>query len=472
MSDSGTLSIQKRLHKRVLLVSIALVGVFLLFAYVTVQHETDELFDAQLARSARLILSLAQAEIKEGMHGIARFQQFLESNRLQAAGDEHIEGEEARVDGHYYETKLAFVVARSPEDVFLHSYNAPVELAQVDQPGYATRRYGDDDWRVFRLDSGDGSLYCVTAERLDVRNDLIYTLSSDLIALFVALLLTLAVVIWFAIGSGLAPLRLLAEQIRRRDVDNLSEVSVENVPQEVRAIIQSLNRLFKRLSAALTRERHITSDAAHELRTPLAAVKLHAELALSATGHEDREQSLQYVIDGTDRCTHLVDQLLKLARLEPQAVARQRRAVELTALVSDMLHQHREQAAARHIALRERLPATCTVRGDEDALRLMLRNLLDNAISYTQRGGRVEVSIQLQQDRVCLVVADNGPGIAADKRERIFERFYRVENHEKTGCGIGMAIVARVCELHQASIELSDPETGSGLVVTVCLPAE
>ncbi len=471
MTTHKDISIQKRLHNRVLLVSLLLVFVFLLIAYKNVRHETEELFDAQLARSARLILSLAQAEIRSGAHTIQQFQQFLESNRLQAKEHEHEqEGDEAGRYGHYYETKLAFVVANNGK-VFLHSFNSPEQLLKVDAPGYSTQNLDGYDWRLFRLDNQDGSLFCVTAERIDVRNDLIYKISSDLIMLFVSLLIVLALVIWFAIGSGLAPLHLLAEQIQRRNVDNLREVDIKNVPTEVRAIVKSLNQLFRRLSEALTRERHITSDAAHELRTPLAAVKLHAELALSAADAEEKDRSLQFVLESVNRSSHLVNQLLRLARLEPQAIAQQHRPVNLAQLVKELAHEHSEQAQAKQIALQTDITGDgCAISGDEDALRLLLRNLLDNAISYTQPGGRVRVSLHLHRSQACLVVQDNGPGIPPESRERIFERFYRVENHEKPGCGIGMAIVARVVELHHASIELSDPPDGSGLVVTVCFP--
>ncbi len=472
MTTHKDISIQKRLHSRVLLVSLLLVFVFLLIAYKNVRHETEELFDAQLARSARLILSLAQAEIKSGSRTIQQFQQFLESNRLQAKGhDNEQEGNEADRYGHYYETKLAFTVANNDGKVFLHSFNSPEQLPKVAAPGYSTQNFDGYDWRLFRLDNQDDSLFCVTAERIDVRNDLIYKISSDLIMLFVSLLIVLALVIWFAIGSGLAPLHLLAEQIQRRNVDNLREVDIKNVPTEVRAIVKSLNQLFKRLSDALTRERHITSDAAHELRTPLAAVKLHAELALSAADAEEKDRSLQFVLESVNRSSHLVDQLLKLARLEPQAIEQQHRPVNLAQLVKELAHEHSEQARAKQIDLQTDISGDCCmISGDEDALRLMLRNLLDNAISYTQSGGRVSVSLQKQQSKACLVVRDNGPGIPPESRERIFERFYRVENHEKPGCGIGMAIVARVVELHHASITLADPPDGGGLVVTVCFP--
>ena len=466
-------SIRQRLVSRVLLISLGLLIVFLLIAYKDVHHETEELFDAQLARSARLILSMAQAEIEEGdFHDIAQFQRFLESNRLTAA-DQAIsdENDESTSAGHYYETKLAFMVIHDNAAIVLSSYNAPAVLASAQVPGYATVHDGNTRWRLFRLDSKLGDLRSITAERLDVRNELVGIISSDLLILFVMLICVLGVVIWFAISSGLEPLRELASQIQSRNEDNLDAVNDRNVPQEVSGIVQALNRLFARLGNALQRERHITSDAAHELRTPLAAVKLHAELARTSTTAEERDAALDNVIEGVNRSSHLVGQLLALARLEPEASQQQQHETDLATLVSDELADHVAMATTKNIQLVDESCEHTLIRGDAAALHLMLRNLLDNAIAYTQPGGKVVVSTRQQDDQVCLRVEDNGPGISGADTQRVFERFYRAENHDQPGCGIGLSIVARVVELHHASIQLRQPDSGRGLLVEVCFPS-
>ena len=466
-------SIRQRLVSRVLLISLGLLIVFLLIAYNDVHHETEELFDAQLARSARLILSMAQAEIEEGdFHDIAQFQLFLESNRLTAA-DQTIsqQDDEGTSAGHYYETKLAFMVIHNTDAIVLRSYNAPAILTSARVPGYSTVTDKDTRWRLFRLDSNQGDMHSITAERLDVRNDLVGKISSDLLILFVLLICLLGVVIWFAISSGLEPLRELASQIQSRNEDNLDAVNDSNVPQEVSAIVQALNRLFIRLGNALQRERHITSDAAHELRTPLAAVKLHAELARTSSSPAERDAALDNVIEGVNRSSHLVEQLLALARLEPDTWNQQQRVTDLAALVSDEISEHATMAAKKNIQLLDQAQDNSLIRGDAAALHLMLRNLLDNAITYTQPGGTVVVSTRMHDSKICLYVEDNGPGINPAESQRVFERFYRVENHDQPGCGIGLSIVARVVELHQASITLRQPETGKGLLVEVCFPS-
>ncbi len=466
-------SIRQRLVSRVLLISLGLLIIFLLIAYKDVHHETEELFDAQLARSARLILSMAQAEIEEGdFHDIAQFQRFLEGNRLTAA-EQTIsqEDDEGTSAGHYYESKLAFMVIHNNDAIVLSSYNAPAILTTARVPGYSTVADKDTRWRLFRLDSRQGNLHSITAERIDVRNDLVGKISSDLLILFVLLICVLGVVIWFAISSGLEPLRELASQIQSRNEDNLDAVNDSNVPKEVSAIVQALNRLFSRLGNALQRERHITSDAAHELRTPLAAVKLHAELARTSSSVEERDAALDNVIEGVNRSSHLVGQLLSLARLEPDASLHQQHETELAALVSDEIAEHAAMAAKKNIQLLDHSVDGSTIRGDVAALHLMLRNLLDNAIAYTQVGGTVQVSTLQQAKQVCLRVEDNGPGIEAADTQRVFERFYRLKNHDQPGCGIGLSIVARVVELHHASITLRPPESGKGLLVEVCFPS-
>jgi two-component system sensor histidine kinase QseC len=465
------LSIRQRLVGRVLLVSSSILIFFLLIAYKDVHHETQELFDAELSRAARLILSLAQAEASEGEHDISHFQPFLEGNSL-VATDEILpnESDERTRAGHYYETKLAFMILHE-DRILLRSHNAPDMLALIRDPGYHTMPDDNADWRLFRLDSKQGNLRAITAERVDLRNELVSKLNSNLVLLFALMIIVLGIVNWFAIGSGLGPLRELVNQIRSRNEDNLDAVNDKNVPKEVSDIVLSLNRLFIRLGKALQRERHITSDAAHELRTPLAAVKLHAELARTSTSAEERDTALDNVIEGVNRSSHLVHQLLVLARLEPGACQQSTSVIELPVLVSDELSGHVKIAAQKNICLLDECEESSMIHGDAPALHIMLRNLLDNAIAYTQEGGTVKVGTTHKDGRVCMYVEDNGPGIAAHDSQRVFERFYRVENHDQPGCGIGLSIVSRVVELHQASIELRTPASGKGLLVDICFPA-
>ncbi|MCK5662921.1 MAG: hypothetical protein KAI17_05510, partial [Thiotrichaceae bacterium] len=234
----------------------------------------------------------------------------------------------------------------------------------------------------------------------------------------------------------------------------------------------ALNQLLSKLSHALAREKRITSDAAHELRTPLAAVKIHAELAKTATNKEDRIDSINHVLLGIDRTTHLVDQILTLARLEPDNFSNKLQPVSLTNLVIDEVAMLVPLAHAKEVEISICKSEALTIIAEDTSLRLLIRNLLNNAVSYTQEKGEVEVFIEKLDDKACLVIQDNGPGISAEDRERVLQRFYRVENHKTPGCGIGLSIVMSVVELLKANFKMEDSSAETGLKVTVCFAAK
>jgi two-component system sensor histidine kinase QseC len=440
------------------------------FAYKDVKHETRELFDAQLAQSARLLLSLVQAHA--GKINLSSIQKLLDENQLKApeldddvAHDE--EGEEL-ITGHIYETKLGFQIWGSEGNLLLKSANLPLSNIYATRSGYSDTYFNGSEWRVFTLLSSGRGYRSVTAERIDVRNNLIDRVFSDLIILFIVLVPALALTMWFTLNRGLSPLHSLATQINHLGAEKLDSVSETNLPSEIQTISAALNQLLARLKNALSREKGITSDAAHELRTPLAAVKLHAELTKSAVTEADRCASIDQVLRGIDRTTHLVDQLLALARLEPESFSITLEAQNLKQLIIEETAMLAPIAEHKDIELSFIDCPEVRTKVDGGALRLLIRNLASNAINYTPANGKVEVRLFEQAEKACIAVEDNGPGIPKFEQDRVFERFYRARNHESSGCGIGLSIVKRVVELHKASLTLSTPESGKGLCITVC----
>ena len=265
------MSIRYHLMLRLFIVSLLLVGGSALFTYNGIQHEASELFDAQLARSARLILSMVQAD-KESSD-FSSVQQFLNENQLQSPLAEDRKtlhgGDEDLVVGHVYETKLGFQVWDSHGNLILKSPNVPITPLSSTTNSYSNEHFLDNDWRVFSLSSQDSRYTCIAAERIDVRNDLIGKISSGLSVVFIVLIPVLLITIWFALGHGLASLQKLASQIHRRGADKLDSVTEKDAPNEIQTITTALNQLLSRLKNALAREKRITSDAAHELRTPV-----------------------------------------------------------------------------------------------------------------------------------------------------------------------------------------------------------
>jgi len=460
-------SIRSQILIRLISASIILVGATAWFGYEDVRRETRELFDAQLSRSARLILSLAQAQ--NGDSGFSRIQEFLDENGLSVMYIDFEEDpdEQESPYGHIYETKLAFQIWDDEGNLVVKSYNAPLEPLTAKDSGFNNIVIDDYTWRTFSLLSANQQYRCITAERVDVRNDLIKKVSNDLFYMFVILIPALFLIMFISIHQGLKPLQQLASQINRRSGDNLNLITSDNEHEEIATIKNALNQLLQRLKETLAREKRITSDAAHELRTPLAAIRLHTELAKNAKTRKQQNESLNQVIIGVDRTTHLVEQLLTLARLEPELLARDFTQVNLAELIIE------ESALLSPLAIDKDLDISFNntqvkpIDGNEASLRILLRNLLTNAIAYTPPGGKITIKLSEQDEHTILVIEDTGPGISEEDRERVMERFYRAENHQTPGCGIGLSIVDRVVQIHQGSLQLCQADSGSGLKVVI-----
>jgi len=275
--------------------------------------------------------------------------------------------------------------------------------------------------------------------------------------------------IWFSVARGLRPLQVLGRQVAVRDADNLSPIESTTAPDEVLPLLQGLNKLFARVRASIDSERRFTADAAHELRTPLAAIRTQAQVARAAGDDAQSRRALDNVIVGCDRAAHLVDQLLTLARLEPDEAVR-REAVDLRALVANVVADLAPAAIARDVDLQLAPGATVQVAGSPALLAIMARNLIDNAIRYTARHSAVKVAVTPTGDGAEFSVLDQGPGIAAEEIGRVWDRFYRVLGSGETGSGLGLSIVRRIAELHDAQVSLAARAGSSGLQVRVQIP--
>lgn len=463
------MSLRSQLLFRVIIVSILLVGSTAWVGYKDVGEETRELFDGQLARSARLILSLAEAQ--SGESGFSRIQKYLDENGLSIMYIDFEESED-NVTEHeqQYETKLAFQIWDNVGNLLVKSYNAPIEPMSAENNGFNYLDIDNFSWRTFSMFSRNGQYRCITAERIDVRNDLIDKISHDLFYLFIILVPALALLIYLSIDHGLKPLQRLASQIDNRSGDNLDFISNDYKFSEIVTIKNALNHLLHRLKETLAREKRITSDAAHELRTPLAAIRLHTELAKTAKNQQQKNESLDQIIHSVDRTTHLVEQLLALARLEPELLTKDFTKINLTELIVEECALISPLAIEKNIDMSFDGVKVNTIRGNDPSLRLLIRNLLSNAISYTPAAGNIVISLTQTDQRVVLAVEDSGPGISEGDRERVMERFYRAENHQTMGCGIGLSIVDRVVQMHQGTLQLLQADHSQGLKVEILLP--
>jgi two-component system sensor histidine kinase TctE len=320
--------------------------------------------------------------------------------------------------------------------------------------------------------SGRGAVQVLVAERVTVRSEFARQILLRMIVPQGLLILAAALAVWFGVGRGLGPLVNLRREIEQRSHLDLSPLPEEEAPQEVEPLIRAMNDLLSRLSAAIAAQQRFIADAAHQLRTPIAGLRTQTELALRQTSHEEQQATLTQLRTATEQMTRLVNQLLALARAEPGAehdVTMEQ--LDLDHLVREVTAEWVPRALARNIDLGYDSPdGPLQFRGNGFLLREMLNNLLDNAIRYTQPGGQVTARLTGQNGSVSLSVEDNGPGIPAAERERVFERFYRVLGTGTEGCGLGLSIVREIAQKHGAKITLDAGRNGTGTLIHIEFP--
>lgn len=371
-----------------------------------------------------------------------------------------------------YLNKFNFQVWTNGGKLLLHSSTAPKIPLIPESDGFSDKEISDQNWRVFTSYNDKAGIRTVLAERYDTRNELGHRIAQDDLYIMLLTFPLSGLLIWIIIGRGLDSLERVAEEVANRAPSHLEPVNLEEVPEEIKPVIDELNKLFSRLKDAFEREKRFAADAAHELRTPLAALKAQAQVALNTHDVDEKNKALQKLISSVNRSTHIVQQLLTLSRLVPEAAFVQPdETVNLASLTREILAMLAPSAVEKNIELeldaQKKMP---NISGNATALGILIRNLVDNAIRYSQDDSRVSVRIFQQDNSVILEIEDNGPGIPEELRSRVFERFYRVIGNASPGSGLGLAIVQQICELHGGTIQLDTPSDGKGLLVRVALP--
>jgi two-component system OmpR family sensor kinase len=343
-----------------------------------------------------------------------------------------------------------------------------VELPPGLQTGFRNVDWKGQTWRVYT--SIEGRRVFQVAHPLALRRAMTGEIGARMVVPMLALIPVLALLVWVVVGRGLAPLARIATAIERRSPASLDPLPVADLPEETRSLVGALNDLLDRLQRALAAQREFTADAAHELRTPLTAVKLQIQLLETARTPEERAAALAQLKLGVERSTHLTEQLLTMARIEPEAAERRFASVSLDELARSVAGERAAIAHTKGIDLGVTEAAAVTVQGDADGLRVLLGNLLDNAIRHTPPGGRVDLGVTREAGGAMLEVTDTGPGIPPAERVRVFDRFYRRAETDGTGSGLGLAIVRRIADRHGAAIELADGPEARGLRVRIRFP--
>jgi two-component system, OmpR family, sensor kinase len=338
----------------------------------------------------------------------------------------------------------------------------------LQRPGLNLTEWDGSRWRTFTLTDRERVIQVATPYERRWRTFLGYM--PVLLAPLLLLLVLLGFLISAAVNGALQPLRRLRDEISARDVALLSPVDTTAMPGEVLPLVDTLNQLLAKVDRLLATQRQFLADVAHELNTPLAAIKLQVQLAQQA-----RAAGQPVVLDdleaGIERAVHLVAQLLQMARLEPDARPLEPQPVELVSLARERVLAFLTQAEQKDIDLGLESDGPLTVQGDRQQLRVLVDNLVDNALRYCPVGARIDVRLRQQDGRAVLEVADNGPGIADADKSRVLQRFVRLRPADTTGSGLGMAIVRQIAEQHQAGLNLLD-SPGGGLTVRIEWPAQ
>lgn len=406
--------------------------------YLQARREANELFDYQLRQMA---LSLRDQA----------FEQLAMS------------------DPRQFDEGFDFVIQVWGSDGVRRYYSHPdADLPNRAQLGYETVGTPEGKWRVFSVQQR--GLVFQVAQPMSVRNELAAGTALRTLAPFLLLLPALGLLIWFTVGRGLRPLDAMAHAVEARTPAALHPLPERGLPEEIQPLATALNDLLRRLDRALVAQRQFVADAAHELRTPLTALGLQIQLAERAATPEERAVAFVTVKEGLARAAHLVRQLLTLARQEPDAAQRPFAAVDLVDVSRQVIADHAPLATAKGIDLGLARADAASVDGDREGLRVLLANLVDNAIRYTPQQGRVDLSVYISDEGPIVEVADNGPGIPVEDRARVFDRFYRGESADIPGSGLGLAIVKNVADRHQARVVLADGAGGQGLTVRVVFP--
>lgn len=419
-------SLQGRLLRLVIGVVAVAWLVALAATWRDAQHELDELLDSHLAQAAALLVVQQSTSF----------------------GDEAHQADAQLL--HRYAPKVAFQVYHEGR-LAARSANAPVQpmvdSRQHAKDGFTTVRLSGATWRVFAAHGAESDVQVYVGERLDSRYAISLAVLRSALWPLAVVLPVLALALWWAIRTGLSPLQRLGHVLAQRRPAALEPLPVQDLPKEMVPMVSALNSLFDRIGTLIESERRFTSDAAHELRTPIAAIRAQAQVALGEPDSGVRQQALLQTLAGCDRATHLVNQLLTLSRLE-SGTAPQLAPTNLAAICRDVVAELAPAAIGRHQQLEFDGTSQCQVSGNESLLRALVRNLVDNAVRYAGEGAQIACRLTDSGGRFTFSVEDSGPGLSAEELGQLGVRFYRKSGMTEAGSGLGWSICKRICRVH------------------------
>lgn len=453
-------SIKTRLTRSFLLIIALALAISGVLGFLTARHEIDELFDAQLVEEAQVLGGLLALPSHDDE----------DWKRLQHALSES--AEERDSDGPAYRKKVAVQVWSEEGDMLFLSEGAPEEMLAPQSPGLVKAVVDGRAWHVYAMFLPSSHYWLMVAERSDIRRELSVNVAASLLAGLLSSLLVAIVLLRQRLIRDMAPLEALRGAISQRRMDHLQGIRLEDEPEEIKPVVEAINHLFDQVTQGIERERAFLADAAHELRTPLSIIRLHAQNALQYADVEHKNRSLEKVIVGVDRNARVVQQLLLMARLDAsEALSGGLEPVDLERVAAQLVHELRPMTETRNLMLSVSAPTGLPqVSGQAELLAVLLRNLLENAVNHTPPGGEIRLELMSEPAGVTVTVSDTGPGVPEDKLDLISRRFVRASPRDIQGTGLGLEIAGRIVRLHGGEIRFANRPEG-GFSVRVTLPA-
>ncbi len=445
------------LQTRLTLLVLSTVLLFGLIAgyesYNNALHEADEIFDAQLAHFAQNLMLVATH-----------------------IGSDSEQIEQMPLLTYDFQQRIVFQVwstnSHPPKSLFRSSNISGTIARQIPDEGFSNIELHGQRWRYYRQRDTQRGVDVLVGESDNDRHELAQEVAWNNIAPFLFGLPLLAFFAMLAIYFGLRPLRKLTESLRQLSPEELNPVTVPSAPKEIAPMVDVLNSLLGRIAKTIENERRFTADASHELRTPIAALQAQVQAAQLSDNKTERMECLAKALQGANHMSHLVGQLLTLSRIDELTSPINLETINLVELTQECCAELGSNALSKNIELEFLPEAHPTLSGSADMLRIMLRNLLDNAIRYTPEGGRVNVTLRLADTRqVELEIADSGMGVTDENLALLGQRFHRMNQAVANGVGLGLSIVQRIAEIHHAKITFSPSASLGGLSVKVCFPS-
>ncbi|WP_370678248.1 sensor histidine kinase [Pleomorphomonas sp. PLEO] len=454
------MTLSQRLFWRILPTLMATILIVGALAYRSATREIENIYDAELINDANTLWILLKGHLEKNDFSVPAEVpdiDFSMGNQLALNQDA-----DDYADAHAFRSWKADALAMVSSNAF------PASVPKFGA-GFADYTFAREKWRVYSLPIAQTGIVVEVAEKIALRKGLVGNILLDIALPLLVLVPAIAFLTWLVINNGLSHIRGLVRQIRSRTPDDLSTLAINNMPSDLLPLVRSLNQFMQKLDTSLTLERRFADLAAHQLRTPQAGIKLLLQMLEKATDEDERQQLMKDLVASNERAMHLIAQLLHLARVSHQPLRLE--AINLYEVAAASLADVGAILGNRGFEVELAGSEVASVNADRLLLRLLIDNLVDNAIKYSPDGGEIRVEIAPAGAYWRLVIDDRGPGIPEDQRKAVFLQFHRVSASDRDGAGLGLAIVAEIAKRLGIQVGLSTPTWGYGLRVELIMPA-